>query len=400
MKLCLVHPMDPLGNKVGGAETFARELLQLAPNQVNRSLIGVRSPGSSWQTGRWQEGSLNGAHLDFLPLITDDPAAVWNSIPLSLRFTLALARRRLDWSNRLVFFNRIEPAMVRTPGALARVAVIHNDVQAQIDRGRSEVAWRHFPWLYHQLEARLFRRFDQVFTVHQSTLKYYRRRYPELQERFSFLPTWVDSRKYRPADLPVSELRRRLAEHFPGLRAGGRWILFSGRLEPQKNPLDLITAFRAMLPRHPDLHLLLAGEGSLFSAVRQAAGCDAPRIHLFGALSPAILLTCYQAADLLVLASLYEGMPLAVLEALACGLPVVAPPVGEIPRLIRPGENGELAVDSSPEAVAAALEKALGRVRAYDRRNCRRSVEPFTSEVVIPMLFSRLQGLAARLDGV
>jgi glycosyltransferase involved in cell wall biosynthesis len=396
MKLCIVHPMDPWGTQVGGAETFARGLLQFAPEDVEPSLIGIQT-ARNLQTpppGTWRSGLLGGRSVAFLPLFDEGDEPQKHLIPLSLRFTLALACKRLDWHDRVVLFNRIEPAVISTPGSCIRVAVIHNDIHAQIDNRNSDVAWRHMPFLYHSLEKRLFRGMDHVFTVHQPTLDHYQKRYAQLQTGFSFQPTWVDTDRFRPSPLPKAEQKHLLSHHQPDLDPRDRWILFSGRFETQKNPLGLIKGFLLALKTHPDLQLLLAGCGSWRLRMEEAARPAAGRIHFLGTLAPEALIPHYQASDLLLLASHYEGMPLAVLEALACGLAVVSPPVGEVPRLVRSGETGELSADTSAEAVARALVTALGRPTPYEPALCHKAITPYTPVHVLPPLFERLRRLS------
>ncbi|MFC1688679.1 glycosyltransferase [Pseudomonadota bacterium] len=67
----------------------------------------------------------------------------------------------------------------------------------------------------------------------------------------------------------------------------------------------------------------------------------------------------YSAVDLVVVPSREDNLPNVVLEALCCGTPVVGTPVGGLPELIFDGENGFLADDTTPAALARAIEKAL-----------------------------------------
>jgi glycosyltransferase involved in cell wall biosynthesis len=62
--------------------------------------------------------------------------------------------------------------------------------------------------------------------------------------------------------------------------------------------------------------------------------------------------------DLLCLPSLTEGLPNVLLEAAASRVPILATSVGEIPFLLRDGEDVLLVPPNDPTALAAALERA------------------------------------------
>ena len=64
----------------------------------------------------------------------------------------------------------------------------------------------------------------------------------------------------------------------------------------------------------------------------------------------------YQSLHVYVCASRSEGTPNPCLEAAACGLPVVTTPVGNMPELIRDGENG-LFVARDVDDIAAKLRR-------------------------------------------
>jgi glycosyltransferase involved in cell wall biosynthesis len=66
----------------------------------------------------------------------------------------------------------------------------------------------------------------------------------------------------------------------------------------------------------------------------------------------------YHSIDVYVCASRSEGTPSPCLEAAACGLPVITTRVGNMPELIRDGENGYFI-----ERDADDLAEKLGRLR-------------------------------------
>jgi len=137
-------------------------------------------------------------------------------------------------------------------------------------------------------------------------------------------------------------------------------VLFVGHLAPVKGPDRLIAAWKAVLEAAPDAALWIVGAGPLRrrleARVRQL-GLGAS-VSFLGAKPHREIPGLMRAARCLCLPSRSEGMPNVVLEALACGTPVVATDVGEVPALLKDGENGIL-VDSKVENVSARLAQAL-----------------------------------------
>ncbi|HYM11015.1 MAG TPA: glycosyltransferase family 1 protein [Bryobacterales bacterium] len=139
---------------------------------------------------------------------------------------------------------------------------------------------------------------------------------------------------FRPLD-------RAAAAHRIGERYGIRrpYILTVGDLQPRKNQISLIRAFRELLQVEPQLpHLLvLAGKDTWFAPrVReevQRSGLDG-RVVLPGFVAEEDLAPLYNAADLFVFPSLYEGFGLPAIEAMACGRPVVCSSSGSLPEVV------------------------------------------------------------------
>jgi glycosyltransferase involved in cell wall biosynthesis len=160
--------------------------------------------------------------------------------------------------------------------------------------------------------------------------------------RTVYVPNGVHAARPRPPGATLQRL---------GLEPG-RYLLFVGRLVPEKAP-DLLLAVFRRLPGNQ--RLVLAGDTSFTdrftSQVRQLAAAD-PRVVLPGYVYGAELAELYSNAAAFVLPSLLEGLPLTLLEAASYGLPVVAsaiPPHLEVlgaagpgRRLHRPGNAGEL----------------------------------------------------------
>lgn len=106
------------------------------------------------------------------------------------------------------------------------------------------------------------------------------------------------------------------------------YILHHGTIQPRKNLVRLIAAYRLLLSRNKnlDLDLVLAGnpgwEYEEVIAATQTAGRG--RVILTGGISNSDLVTVIKAAQLAVMPSLYEGFCLPMVECMACGTPTVA----------------------------------------------------------------------------
>ena len=166
-----------------------------------------------------------------------------------------------------------------------------------------------------------------------------------------------------------------------------------GRLEPVKDPLNLIRAFaelRALAPKLP-LWLLVVGDGSLRKdCLEMLSKSDIESCALIRGFRDDIP-DIMRSIDIFVLPSVSEGLSNTILEAMASGLPIVATDVGGNSELVVPHKTGQLVPAGNPSALARAMqtyaENALLRryhgdlARAHVERNFSigRMAEQYTS---------------------
>ena len=172
------------------------------------------------------------------------------------------------------------------------------------------------------------------------------------RERIALVLNGVDGELFRPAD-------RAAARAALGLPAAGKIALYVGNLKEAKGVLDLAAAFETLAARRPDAHLVVVGGGEARGALDAAAARLGGRMHVLGPQPLGEVPRFMAACDVLVLASWAEGTPNVVLEALAAGRRVVATAVGGVPDLIDDALLGELVAPRAPDALAAALDRAL-----------------------------------------
>jgi len=177
------------------------------------------------------------------------------------------------------------------------------------------------------------------------------RHYATAYRRHTFyVPNGVDRAEPRTAD----EISRRWR------LTAGSYLLFVGRLVPEKAPDLLVRALRR-LPG--PLRLVVAGGSSFTDAyvtALHAAARKDPRVLMTGYVYGDVLSELYANAAAFVLPSSLEGLPLTLLEAASHGTPVVAsdiPPHVEILGEDAPGRR--LFRSGSEDALLAAIERAI-----------------------------------------
>ena len=187
-------------------------------------------------------------------------------------------------------------------------------------------------------------------------------------ERISNFLCGVDLDRFGPGDR--HEARARL-----GLPAVGRILLWIGSMVTIKATERLLWSAAILASEHPDLKVVLVGDGPGREALQQEVD-RTPALHgrvtFAGAVAHDMLPDWYRAADLFVLPSRSEGVPTVLLEAMTTGLPFVASDVGSIKDLLPYGPSRVVPqgnVAALTQAISAALRTASTPLapRAFDR---------------------------------
>lgn len=282
-----------------------------------------------------------------------------DAIVHSAKSTLAAMRAGVD----VVHYHSTGPGL---PSPLPRFASRAKVVQTIHGRDSERAKWgRAAQLVLRTAEWTSARIPDETVVVSKHLAEHYLRAYGR---RATWIPNGVDEPTVRP---PAA-----IAERW-GLTTGS-YLLFVGRLVPEKAPDLLMRAFRR-LPG--DLRLVIAG-GSSFTddyvtdLERQAAGD--PRVVLADYVFGDELDELYSNAAAFVLPSFLEGLPLTLLEAASFGTPVVAsdiPPHLEVIGADAPGHR------LFPTGDEAGLAEALRRATAETKVE-REGAAAFRDEVL------------------
>jgi glycosyltransferase involved in cell wall biosynthesis len=139
---------------------------------------------------------------------------------------------------------------------------------------------------------------------------------------------------------------------------GRRYFLAVGSLEPRKNLIRLLEAYRRLsAAKDPEFDLAIAGkpagaekELEAFVAEHRLEG----RVRFLGYTSDEDLTALYNGALGYATVSLYEGFGLPALEAMSCGVSGVVSERTSLPEVV--GDTALLVDPENPDAIAEALQ--------------------------------------------
>jgi glycosyltransferase involved in cell wall biosynthesis len=217
-----------------------------------------------------------------------------------------------------------------------------------------DLAFEHFPsllprsWriLYRLGLRAAVRRADAILTPSRNTAE-------DVVSR-----TKVDPRKLHvvplAASLPTTGLD--VGDTLGRLKVRPPYVLFVGTIEPRKNLVRLVRAYRRVASTGVPHALVLAGPlGWHHESLMREIALEGPgEIVMTGSLAPDELDAVYRAADAFVYPSLYEGFGLPIVEAMVRGIPAAASNTSSVPEV-----TGDAALGVNPRSVreiAAAIE--------------------------------------------
>lgn len=201
------------------------------------------------------------------------------------------------------------------------------------------------------------RRADGLITYTERGAEYWRKRgFPE--DRAIPYYNTIDVEELRKAGAEISEtqlmeLRRKL------MLEGKHVLLFSGRLYAAKNIEFLLRAFATLKASHPDVALLVIGDGDEHDRLQQTAKrLELEDVHFLGEIvTPMETAPYFSIADLMVIPSL---VGLVIVHGFAFGLPLLTTDSpGHGPELEYLNENNGVMTGRDPSRYAEAIRTLL-----------------------------------------
>ncbi|WP_436792966.1 glycosyltransferase family 4 protein [Actinospongicola halichondriae] len=237
-----------------------------------------------------------------------------------------------------------------------------------------DLAFLHHPGMFTRHGLRFFRRALQL-TIERARLVFV----PSMATLEDCVAAGIDRARLRhvPWGVTVSDPD---ADDVAAARARfgltGDYVVMVGTLEPRKNLLGMLEAWR-LLGRDADL--VVVGPEGWGDAIDPALVPD--RLVKTGFVSAAVRDALYRGAAVSVYPSLFEGFGLPVLESMALGCPVVTSSGTSTAELVVDGAG--IAVDpTDPSAIADAIAGLLDDPSARQRTadEARRRASTYTWE--------------------
>ena len=243
--------------------------------------------------------------------------------------------------------------------------------------------------LYLTLERFCAKFTDRIVTVSEPDIKKGLMQGIGTEGKFTLINNGIDLEKFRQ-DIDVQQVRAEL-----GLDPESKLVGMVGRLDEQKNPLDLIKAAALVTKSYPKVQFLIVGDGSLRPECERLINelnlkdrffllgfrNDVPRIL------PILTITA--------MSSLWEGLPLAFLESMSAGKPIVANDIDGASDVVVNGETGFLVAPHQPQAMAERILTLLN-----DETLCNKMgyvAQQRSDHYSLPKMFGKIESLYKEL---
>jgi glycosyltransferase involved in cell wall biosynthesis len=171
-----------------------------------------------------------------------------------------------------------------------------------------------------------------------------------------WMPNPVDCEEFRP--LAGEEERRQLKARL-GMEADQLYVVFVGRLSPEKELGSLLGGMKILAGRMAGVRLLIVGDGPQREMLEQRVKEEGLAVDFAGRQPMNRVREYMQAADVFALVSRLEGFPCSLVEAMACGLPALVSRIPANEQLIEEGKEGHFFEVRDEEQLALGLERML-----------------------------------------
>jgi glycosyltransferase involved in cell wall biosynthesis len=237
------------------------------------------------------------------------------------------------------------PAAVPPVGPDQRLVVTVHDLAFQRLPELFPSKWR---WLYRAGLRAAVKRADAILVPSQNTAD-------DLVTTTSIQPSRVHVTPLAPSLVATNQDP---AETLERLGVPQPYVLSVGTLEPRKNLVRLVRAYRQVAPDVPHALVLAGAPGWRAEALEAELARSGPgTIVRTGTVSSEDLDVLYRGADVFAYPSLYEGFGLPVVEAMGRGVPTLASNTSSLPEVA--GDAALLVDPTDVSEIAEGLARLL-----------------------------------------
>ena len=398
-RLCLMHPMDPRGSKLGGIETHVRLILRRHPADFSVLFVGVDEFGDC-PPGEITRLTVAGRRIDFLPVARIPREAInlpGRSILASTTFRFAAGALRHILKLRACVaggpasadLQRFEFAVLPRLLGLRHVQMVHGE-GAKDDKMDSLIKSH---WYIHRANERIALSLAaRVLCVNPAIKERLRRLFPRAAAKAEVMSVSVDTIEFAPRPFDTAD--------------GIFRIVFAGRLDEFKDPplmFRVLAGLHRRLGGALEFHYVGTTDPARYAEFAAIAGFTVRH----GFLNAAGVAAVTARAHAGILTSYFEGMPCYLLETLSVGRPFAAIRLPQYDPLIVAGVSGALIEREGDDAAACAgligaFENLWADIRAGETepKRIHALVTPYSVENQMSRLFQHhreLQGGARSL---
>lgn len=346
-RLCLMHPMDPRGDKLGGIETHVRTILAHHPADFSVLMVGVDEIGDC-PVGKVTPLQVGNRSIDFLPVARIGSEAInlaGKTLVSSTTFRFAVGmlrhisviRRALNGVRATADLQRFEFALFPKLLGLKSVQMVHGE--GSKDQKMDSLIKKL--WFIHRFNETLALRLaHRILCVNANIIERMKMIYPAGVQKAEVMTVSVNTAHFTTQPFDIAD--------------GVFKIVFAGRLDEFKDPPLMFRVLKR-------LHGRLGGKVEF----HYAGTSDPHRYSEFDDMKSMTVLHGFLRADGMkalyarchagVLTSFFEGMPCFLLEMLASGRPFAAIRLPQYDPLVVAGVSGAMVERSEPGTACEAM---------------------------------------------
>lgn len=354
-RLAILHSFDPRGTKVGGLETFIRDLIAFKPDDFSFLMIGVDAIGDL-PLGKVTQIPFRGKMIDFLPIVhysdaKAKEAALTLTDSINYQFFKGLLRhlRAVNAALKTVMtsvdLQRVEYSLITSMLRVPFVQMLHGEGAPKL---QMDLLLKSYRGVHNVAEWYAMATTDRFLCVNPFISERMRGTYPRHKDKIDTLSTWVDTKTFAPTPFPQD---------------GSFRIAFAGRLDLFKVPslmFKTVHRLNEKIGGGVEFHYMGTSDPERFPEFKLIHNIST--LHGFKTATGVAEVLAHVHAG--ILTSEFEGMPFSVLESLSAGRPVVAAHLPQLEAVIKPDVSGQLVQRlDGIDANADALSDAFVRVR-------------------------------------